>query len=59
MIPLSAPKVRKLLPRLVCGCVPEAEQELAWSEWRREYQHRERRYHDRSRGTKPTSELRL
>ncbi len=53
MIALSVPEVRKLLLRLVWDRVPEAEQVLAWSQWRREHQHRARRCHYRTRGARP------
>jgi hypothetical protein len=33
--------------------VPEAEQVLAWSQWRREHQHRAQRCHYRARGARP------
>ena len=50
---VSVPEVRKLLLRLVWAAVPNAEQVLAWSAWRRAHQHRARRYHYRTRGAKP------
>jgi hypothetical protein len=53
LIALSVPEVRKLLLRLVWDHVPEAEQVLAWSQWRREHQHRARRCHYRTRGARP------
>jgi hypothetical protein len=45
LIPLTVSEVRKLLLRLVWDRVPEAEQVLAWSRWRREHQHRALRGH--------------
>ena len=50
---MSVPEVRKLLLRLVWAAVPNAEQVLAWSAWRRAHQHRARRDHYRTRGAKP------
>lgn len=53
MIRLSVPEVRKLLLQLVWGFVPEADQVLSWSFWRRHHQHRARECHYRKRGARP------
>lgn len=43
MIRLSVPEIRRLLVRLLWIRVPEAEEVLDWSEWRRAHQARARR----------------
>jgi hypothetical protein len=53
LIALSVPEVRRLLLRLVRDRVPDAEQVLAWSAWRREHQHRARHCHHRRHGARP------
>lgn len=53
MIPLSVPEVRKLLLKLLWAGVPEDDQVLAWSVWRRRHQHRSRACHYRNRGARP------
>jgi hypothetical protein len=53
LIPLSVPEVRRLLLGLVWATLPEAEQVLAWSKWRRAHQHRARVAHYRRRKARP------
>jgi hypothetical protein len=53
LVPLSVPEVRKLLLRLVWSRIPDEEQVLAWSAWRRAHQHRAQVCHDQTRGAKP------
>lgn len=53
MIRLSVSEVRKLLLKLLWKAVPEDEQVLAWSVWRRRHQFRSRACHYKKRGAKP------
>ena len=53
MIPLSVPEVRRLLLRLLWAAVPDDDQVLAWSVWRRRHQYRARACHHRNRGARP------
>ena len=53
MIRLSSPEVRRLLVRLLWGRLPEVEEVLGWSEWRRAHQAYARRCHYRKRGAEP------
>jgi hypothetical protein len=45
--------VRNLLLKLVWSVVPDAEQVLAWSAWRRTHQYRARVSHYKRRKAKP------
>jgi hypothetical protein len=47
------PEVRRLLLRLVWALVPDPQQVLAWSLWRRRHQHRARACHYKKRRAKP------
>ena len=53
MIALTVPEVRGLLLRLVWARAWEAEEVLAWSDWRREHQHRARASHYKRRKARP------
>jgi hypothetical protein len=53
LIALTVPEVRRLLVRLLWNRLPEVEEILAWSEWRRAHQALARRYHYKKRGVKP------
>lgn len=53
LVPLSVPEVRKLLLKLLWAAVPEDEEILAWSAWRRRHQHTARECHYRKRGARP------
>ena len=49
LLPLSVPELRRLLWRLVWAHLPQPEEVLAWSRWRRRHQQRARRCHWRKR----------
>ena len=53
MIRLSVSEVRKLLLKLLWKAVPEDEQVLEWSAWRRRHQFRARECHYQKRNAKP------
>ena len=53
MIRLSSPEVRRLLVRLLWNRLPEADDVLAWSTWRRAHQAVARRCHYKKRGAEP------
>lgn len=52
MIALTVPEVRSLLLRLVWTRAREAEDVLAWSDWRRAHQYRARASHYKRRKAK-------
>jgi hypothetical protein len=45
--------VRRLLVRVLWAKLPEVDEVLAWSEWRRRHQASARRCHYKKRGGKP------
>src|ERR671918_1814376 len=49
-LPLSVPKMRRLLWRLGLAVQQTARHILAWSQWRRRHQSRAQYYHDKRRG---------
>jgi SRSO17 transposase len=53
LIALTAPEVRRLLVRLLWSRLPEADEVLSWSEWRRAHQAFARRCHHKRREAKP------
>jgi hypothetical protein len=53
LIRVSSPEVRRLLVRLLWSRLPEADEVLRWSEWRRAHQAFARRCHYKKRGADP------
>ena len=53
MIGLSVPEVRRLLVRLLWARLPETQEVLNWSHWRRAHQAVARRCHYKGRGVRP------
>jgi hypothetical protein len=53
LIALTVPEARRLLVRLLWGRLPEPDEVLGWSEWRRAHQASARRYHYKKRGAEP------
>jgi hypothetical protein len=47
------PEVRRLIVRLLWRRLPEVDEVLGWSEWRRHHQADARRCHYKKRGAKP------
>lgn len=55
MIALTVPEARRLLVRLLRSHLPDVEDVLGWSEWRRAHQAFARRCHYKKRGAEPPS----
>jgi hypothetical protein len=53
LIPLTVPEVRRLIVRLLLTRLPEVEEVLGWSEWRRRHQASARTSHYKKRKAKP------
>ena len=53
MIALTVPEARRLLVRLLWSHLPDVEDILGWSEWRRAHQAFARRCHYKKRGAEP------
>ena len=53
MIALTVPEARRLLVRLLWNRLPDVDEVLSRSEWRREHQAFARRCHFKRRGTEP------
>ena len=53
MIALTVPEARRLLVRLLWTRLPEGDEVLGWSEWRRAHQALARRCHYKRRGADP------
>ncbi len=49
LLPLTVPEARRLLWYLVWGNIPEPDEVLRWSEWRRRHQARAKRLHYKRR----------
>lgn len=58
LIPLTVPEVRRLLWRLVWGCLPTPKQVCQWSWWRRRHQAVAKRCHYK-RSPAPYAHLQL
>jgi hypothetical protein len=52
LMPLTVPAVRRLLWRLAWSAVPDTEEVLAWSHWRRRHQARAKRFHIKRRAAR-------
>jgi hypothetical protein len=53
LIGLTVPEVRRLLVRLLWSRLPDVDEVLSWSEWRRAHQAFARRCHYKKRGADP------
>ena len=53
MIALTVPEARRLLVRVLWSRLPDVEDVLGWSEWRRAHQAFARRCHYKKRGAEP------
>ncbi len=53
MIALTVPEARRLVVRLLWARLPEADEVLHWSDWRRAHQAFARRCHYKGRGIEP------
>jgi len=53
MIPLTVPEVRRLLFQLVLLRLPDPEEVIQWSQWRRHHQATAQRHHYATRGHPP------
>ena len=53
MIAVSVPEARRLVVGLLWAQLPEVEEVLRWSEWRRAHQALARRCHSKTRGADP------
>jgi hypothetical protein len=53
LIALTVPEARRLLVRLLWSRLPELDEVLGWSEWRRAHQAFARRCHYKKRGAEP------
>jgi hypothetical protein len=53
LIALTIPEARRLLVRLLWSRLPEPDEVLGWSEWRRAHQAFARRCHYKRRGAEP------
>ena len=53
LIRLSSPEIRRLLVRLLWSRLPDSDEVLNWSAWRRAHQAHARRCHYKKRGAKP------
>ena len=52
-IRLSSPEVRRLLVRLLWNRLPDPDEVIEWSRWRRAHQAYARRCHYKKRGAEP------
>jgi hypothetical protein len=52
LLPLTVPEVRHLLWKLVWQTLPQVEQVVAWSLWRRRHQARAKRAHIKRRAAR-------
>jgi hypothetical protein len=53
LIRLSSPEIRRLLVRLLWSRLPDTDEVLDWSEWRRMHQAHARRCHYKKRKAEP------
>ena len=56
---MTVPEARRLLVRLLWSRLPEPDEILNWSEWRRVHQAFARRCHYKKRGAEPPDQLQL